>query len=159
MGMKTDTAKLILAYNYFLSFDYIPRALYSWWKLDTLFEVALSFESVSMAYPKYKAFVSKTKVVKSGFNLHPDIEIFFITMPNTMIATEVGLACIAINMKIKGYLYFTAEYSFGGYAICSPDEEKNHNNTGIVVKDGAEFGKYCYEQAMEKLSGNGFALF
>ena len=57
--MKTDTAKLILAYNYFLSFDYIPRALYSWWKLDTLFEVALSFESVSIAYPKYKSLVSK----------------------------------------------------------------------------------------------------
>ena len=103
--------------------------------------------------------VTKTEVVKSGFNRHPNIEIYFVTIPNTMIVTEVGMACIAVNRKSRGYLYFTAEYSFNGYAICTPDEVNNHNNTGIIVKDGAEFAKYCYEQVMEKLTGSSFAKF
>ncbi len=155
---NTDT-KLTMEYNYFLSFNYIPKALYAWWYVYTLFETALCFESIATAYPKYKPLVSKTEVVKSGFNLHPDIELYFITIPNTKTITEVGLACIAVNRKSRGYLYFTAEYSFNGYAVCNPDEVNNHNNTGLILKDGAEFAKYCYEQAMEKLSGSSFAHF
>lgn len=156
---KNTDANLTMEYNYFLSFNYIPKALYAWWHVRTLFETALCFESIVTAYPKYKTLVSKTEVVKSGFNLHPDIEIYFITIPNTMIATEVGLACIAVNRKNNGYLYYTAEYSFNGYAVCNPDEVNNHNNTGLIVKDGAEFANYCFEQAMERLTGSSFALF
>ena len=156
---KNIDSELILKYNYFLSFNYIPKALYAWWYVNTLLETALCFESITIAYPQYKTLVSKTEVVKSGFNLHPNIEIYFVKIPNTMIATEVGMACIAVNRKSRGYLYFTAEYSFNGYAICNPDEVNNHNNTGITVKDGAEFAKYSYEQAMEKLTGSSFVHF
>lgn len=156
---KNTEAQLTMEYNYFLSFNYIPKALYAWWYVHTLFETALCFECIAIAYPKYRTLVSKTKVVKSEFNQHSDIEIFWITIPNTMIATEVGLACIAVNRKSRGYLYFTAEYSFNGYAVCNPDEVNNHNNTGLIVKDGAEFANYCFEQTMEKLTGSSFALF
>ena len=80
------------------------------------------------------------------------LEIYFITIPNTMVATEVWLACIAVNRKSRGHLYYTAEYSFNGYAVCSPDEINNHNISGLIAKDGAEFAKYCYKQAMEKIN-------
>lgn len=155
---KVD-AKTILAYNYFVSFDYIPKAIYSWWDEKGLLETALCYESVGMAFPEYVPLIKQTEVVKSGFDLHPDIDIYFIKIPNSKMISEVGLACIAVNKKIHGFLYFTAEFSFGGYAICAPDENKNHRNTGIIVKDGGEFGEYCYKQAMEQLTGTSFAYF
>ncbi len=152
-------AKTILAYNYFLAFEYIPKALYSWRNNDTLFENAISFDAIAKAHPQYKDLVAQTEVKKSGFNKHPDISIYWIAIPNNKMISEVGLACIAVNPKIKRYLYFTGEFSFGSYAICEPDEEKNHNNTGITVQSGEEFAQYCFKQAIQQLTGTCFAKF
>lgn len=40
---KVD-AKTILAYNYFLSFEYIPQAIFSWWNKKGLFETAYAMK-------------------------------------------------------------------------------------------------------------------
>lgn len=163
MGLFSTSEKVdkktILAYNYFLCFDYIPKAIYSWWNDKGLFETALCFESVGMAFPEYKPLIKQTEVKPSNFIDNPDIEMYWVKVPNNLMISEVALACVAINRKNHGFLYFTAEISFGGYAICIPDEEKNHRNTGIVAKDGEEFLKFCIKEVNEKLTDTSFAYF
>ena len=155
---KVD-AKTVLAYNYFLCFDYIPKALYSWWNDKGLFETALCYESVGMAFPEYKPLIKQTEVKPSNFVEHPNVEMYWVAVPNNGMVSEVALACVAVNKTINGFLYFTAEISFGGYAVCVPDEEKNHKNTGIVVNGAEEFIKFCLNEVNDKLTGTAFAYF
>lgn len=155
---KVD-AKTILAYNYFLSFDYIPKALYTWWNEKGLFETAICYESIGMAFPEYKPLIKGTEVNPSNFVENPDIDLFWVKIPNNGMISEVALACVAVNKKIHGFLYFTAEFSFGGYAVCIPDEENNHRNTGIIVKSGEEFLKFCLNEINDKLNNTAFAYF
>ena len=69
------------------------------------------------------------------------------------------MVCIAVNKKLGGYLCLTAEFSFNGYTICIPDENKYHHNTGIIVNNGREFAEFCYQEAIDKLTDEVFAHF
>lgn len=149
-GKKPDKQD-IKAYNYYLNFDYIPKVLYQWKNGNGTFQSAISFDSLINKNNKWKSLIKETSVTSSSLKENTDIMLYLIKSPSTESMADVAMAIIAVNQKIKKYLYYTMEYSFGDFMICSADEKGNHHNIGIDVKNGEQFGAYVIKQALKEL--------
>lgn len=149
--------KTKLAFNYYLFFEHIPKALSAWWNIQTPFNNAISFEGIASEKPEFAFLCKKVETVSSGLNRYPDITLYLITPPAVEFPGAVASAIIGVNQKTRRYMYYTMENSFGGYAICEACDDGNHANTGVMVQDGEQFGAYCIKQAIDILTGPGFS--
>ena len=142
--------KDIIAYNYYLNFDYIPKKLYEWENNRCSFNTEISFDSLIQEGPSWSSLIKKTEVISSEVNGYPNLKLYLIKGPSTEFIGEVALSIIAINQITKKSLYYTLEYSIGSYMICSADEKGNHHNYGSC-KTTEEFGTFVLKNAIKDL--------
>lgn len=82
----------------------------------------------------------KVKTIGSEINGYPGISLVLVEMPNSGMVSEVEIGMIAINRNLHHAVYFTMEYSIGGYMICVTDE-KGHGS----IKEVKDREQFCYE--------------
>ena len=112
----------IKAYNYHLFFDFIPKKLHEWEEKKISFDSVINFDSLVYNNKLWKSLVKDTKVISSDIKQNQDITLYLIDAPSNEQPGEVVKAIIAINKKLQKSDYYTMEYSFGKFAICSSDE-------------------------------------
>lgn len=147
---KKPTKKDIIAFNYYLFFDYIPKCLYKWQHNNGSLQSALTFDSLIQKNPVWKSLVKKITVNDSTLTKCTDITAYLVKAPSTEFMGEVAMAIFTVNPKIRKYEYYTMEYSLGDFAICSADEEGNHYNID-ECKNGEIFGAFVVRQALKNL--------
>ena len=140
----------IKAYNFFLFFEYIPKKLHDWEDNKIPFESVINFNSLIQKDKIWKSLIKDTKVISSGIKQNPDITLYLVDASSNQHPGEVVKAIIAINPKLHKSDYYTMEYSFGNYAICSADETSKHYYMD-ECKDGNQFGAYVIKAALESL--------
>lgn len=141
----------IKAYNFFLFFDFIPKKLHEWEEKKISLEGVLKFDSLIEKNKLWKSLIKDSKVISSGITQNPDITLYLVEAPSNQQTGEVSKAIIAVNPKIQKSEYFTMEYSFGNFAICSADESGNHYFMDNC-NDGNQFGAYVIKAALESLA-------
>lgn len=147
---KKPSKSEITAFNYYLFFDYIPKQLYAWEQSNGNFKSAITFHSLVHKNPLWESLVKKISITDSTLRKYNDITLYLIQAPSNEAMGEVTSAIIAANPKIKKYLYYTLEYSLGGFAICSTDEKGNHAYC-TDCRDGNEFGAFVIKAAQSRL--------
>lgn len=140
----------IKAYNYHLFFDFIPKKLHEWEEKKISFDSVINFDSLVYNNKLWKSLVKDTKIISSDIKQNQDITLYLIDAPSNEQPGEVVKAIIAINKKLQKSDYYTMEYSFGNFAICSADESGNHYYID-ECKDGNQFGAYVIKAALKTL--------
>lgn len=138
----------ILRFNIFLSFDYLPKVIEDHNFRRTPFDEALKFDAIRKAHPEYDHLLNKVKVIESGVNNWPNVKLYLVNLPTNETMPEVACAIIGHESMFNVVRLYTMEYSIGGFAVCIPTV-KSHNNTGIFVKDGTQFGAFCIKDFLK----------
>ncbi len=138
----------IKAYNFHLFFEFIPKKLHDWEEKKIAFDAVINFDSLVQNNKIWKSLIKDTKVISSGIKQNQDITLYLIDAPSNEQPAEVVKAIIAINKRLQKSDYYTMEYSFGKFAICSADESGNHYYMD-ECKDGNQFGAYVIKAALE----------
>ncbi|MCM1139827.1 MAG: GNAT family N-acetyltransferase [Muribaculum sp.] len=147
---KKPSKSEITAFNYYLFFDYIPKQLYAWEHSNGNFKSAITYHSLVHKNTIWESLVKKISITDSTLRKYSDITLYLIQAPSNEAMGEVTSAIIAVNPKIKKYLYYTLEYTIGGFAICSCDEKGNHGYCADC-NDGNEFGAFVIKSAQSRL--------
>lgn len=147
---KKPSKSEITAFNYYLFFDYIPKQLYAWKHNNGNIKSAITYNSLIHKNPIWESLVKKISITDTTLTKYPDISLYLIQAPSNESIAEVTSAIIAVNPKIRRFLYYTLEYTIGGFAICSCDDKGNHGYC-TDCSDGNEFGAFVIKAAQKRL--------
>lgn len=147
---KKPSNKDIVAFNYNLFFDFIPKRLAQWEKQRKNISFVLSFDTLIQQNNIWKSLVKKITITESTLKKSADVTLYLIKAPSTEGVGEVAMAIFAVNPKTHRYIYYTMEYSLGTYGICTTEENGNHYFMDNC-KNGEEFGAYVIKHAKEEL--------
>lgn len=132
----------ILRFNFFFSFDYLPKVIEDHNFRRTSFDKALKFDTLRKEHPDFDKLLNKVSIIDSEVKNWPNVKLYLINLPTNETMPEVACAIIGHESTLNIVRLYTMEYSIGGFAICSPTV-KSHNNLGVFVNDGTQFGAFC----------------
>ncbi|MBD5320049.1 MAG: hypothetical protein HDS07_04025 [Bacteroides sp.] len=141
---KEDT----LRFNFFLSFDYLPKVIEDHNFRRFSFDKALKFDTLRKEHPEFDKLLNKVNIIDSGVKNWPNVKLYLINLPTNETMPEVACAIIGHESTLNIVRLYTMEYSIGGFAICSPTAN-SHNNLGVFVKDGTQFGAFCLKNFLD----------
>jgi hypothetical protein len=147
---KKPSEKDIIAFNYKLYFDYLPKRLNVWKQNGETIQVILSFDELKQKNNIWKQLAKRIKIKSTTLKSYEDIIFYVIQAPSIKMIGLVEIAIFAINIRLDKYEYFTMEYSLGNYAICSIDQKGNHYYID-KCRDAESFGVYVVKETIANL--------
>lgn len=132
----------IKKFNFFFSFEFLPKVIENHNFRHTPFDEALKFDTLNKEHPEFDKLINKVDIIDSDVKNWPNIKLYVIQIPNNETMPEVACAIIGHESMFNVVHLYTMEYSLGGFAVCNPTV-KGHNNLGVLVKNGTQFGAVC----------------
>lgn len=131
----------ILRFNYELNFSIIP-ALTNRYNNNKNLNVGqlLDFDQFENPTKVVTKLSKQIKAIETGIKGHSGISLILVEMPSNGNLSEVEIGMIAVNKKLHHSIYFTMEYSFGGYMMCVIDEQ-GHGS----IKEVSNRESFCFE--------------
>lgn len=138
---------VVLKYNYALAFQYIPIYLKKWQNREFDIDFGNDFTRLAELDPDWLPLVEATEVMRTDDG---DLTAYVVLPPSNGCPAEVAKAMFVCDNKSRQFVYFTLEYSFGQFAICSANAEGMHSFID-GCNDPSQFEGYVRNVAKEKL--------
>lgn len=133
-----DVTNLTTRFNYFYSFDFLPKLVNDYNEKKISFDDVISFSNIP---EEYRSISKHIEVISSGLNNDNDILLYLINVPSKKSISEV-CKLIIIRSKHNNFVrLYSLEYSISDYCVCELSNG-NHNNLGFA-SNGDEFLVVC----------------
>lgn len=148
----------ILRFNYHVNFKTLPDIVEKYNNKQLRYSDLMRPTVFIGRAETQNCLAKKISVVDTGINNHPNLKMILVKTPSNGSISEVAAAIIMVDTVKQKAILYTMEYSLGGYAICLPESNGNHTNTGIMVKNGDQFAAYVlkvtYHKQTEEMLAN-----
>ena len=141
--MASETTR----FNYFYSFDYLPKRIKKFNKQEIIFDDVISYSDLPSEYGKFS---NKIEINSSGLNNDRDVLLYLIQIPSQKSISEVCRLLIVRSKKGNFARLYSLEYSIDNYCVCDLTDER-HDNLGLI-SGGEDFLSVCLKHF--RLYGN-----
>lgn len=115
-------------FNFFLSFDYLPKVIEDHNFRRTPFDKALKFDTLRKEHPEFDKLLSKVKILDTGVKNWPNVKLYLINLPTNETMPEVACAIIGHESTLNIVRLYTVGYSIGGFAVYTPAVKSHTTN-------------------------------
>lgn len=129
----TDVSKEITKFNYFYSFDFLPRMI----EEINAGKFKIELFAYNQNLPKEYNEIAANLKFKLTESQSPKGQLLLINVPSTGAVSEAAMAAIFFSPEYNTAFLITCENSIGSFILCEPLVGK-HTNLGIIVNKPSE---------------------